>query len=174
MAWGLAFLAFIAGILFGWLLEWWLVTFQLKGELFIFQQDSKDRFKTDKAQNLPEEDLPSKTKEGIAQLKQRIAELEAECERCKIAALSVEQTLGTSADHLRDDLTLLAGVGPRTAELMQKAKIDSFAKIAAMDVDILLKLLQTHNIPYNKAKVMSWPSQASCAAQGDWQGLREK
>ncbi|PID34231.1 MAG: hypothetical protein CR976_01390 [Thiotrichales bacterium] len=59
-----------------------------------------------------------------------------------------------------DDLTLITGIGPKTAELLHQSGVTSFIQLAEMSAEDLHEFLQEHNIPHSRAKVAGWPKQA--------------
>jgi predicted flap endonuclease-1-like 5' DNA nuclease len=69
-----------------------------------------------------------------------------------------------------DDLTQLAGVGPKASEALATAGITTYAALAeANEPQLRHALHESDMVP--PANVASWPMQASLAAKGDWQGL---
>jgi predicted flap endonuclease-1-like 5' DNA nuclease len=70
-----------------------------------------------------------------------------------------------------DDLTLIEGVGPKTAAALAEGGITTFAQIAAMTSDELVEVAREHGARISKAD--TWPSQARQAAEGDLIGLQE-
>ena len=69
-----------------------------------------------------------------------------------------------------DDLTRVNGIGPRYAEILIAARVDSFSQLAAMSTDELAGLFAAADV--NRPKSLeSWIAQAELAARGDWAGL---
>jgi predicted flap endonuclease-1-like 5' DNA nuclease/uncharacterized membrane protein len=69
-----------------------------------------------------------------------------------------------------DDLTQLAGVGPKASAALAAGGITTYAGLAEINEPQLRHVLHSGDmIP--PANVASWPMQASFAAKGDWQGL---
>jgi uncharacterized membrane protein/predicted Fe-Mo cluster-binding NifX family protein len=69
-----------------------------------------------------------------------------------------------------DDLTQLAGIGPKSAEALNAAGITTYAALAAASEPALREALYAgHILP--RSNVATWPMQANYAANGDWQGL---
>ena len=71
-----------------------------------------------------------------------------------------------------NDLTLIAGIGPRTASLLQKMGIESWDALAATPVDKLRQILGDAGGVYKSQDPTHWPKQASMAAQSEWRKLR--
>jgi uncharacterized membrane protein/predicted flap endonuclease-1-like 5' DNA nuclease len=69
-----------------------------------------------------------------------------------------------------DDLTQLAGVGPKASAALAAGGITTYAALAEINEPQLRHVIHSGDmIP--PANVASWPMQASFAAKGDWQGL---
>jgi predicted flap endonuclease-1-like 5' DNA nuclease/uncharacterized membrane protein len=72
-----------------------------------------------------------------------------------------------------DDLTQLAGIGPKAAAALNAAGITTYAALAqANEPQLRHALYQGDMIP--PGSVSSWPMQADYAARGDWQGLMKR
>jgi ribosomal protein L30 len=70
-----------------------------------------------------------------------------------------------------DDLSLIEGVGPKIAEILQGAGISTFAALAKSDVERLNGILEEANL--HMAVPDTWPEQAALAADGKWEELKE-
>ncbi len=75
-------------------------------------------------------------------------------------------------DAQANDLTLLEGIGPKTAAALNKAGIITFDQVAAMTPDDLITTARAHGARVNKAD--TWPEQAKEAAEADISTLRHK
>lgn len=71
-----------------------------------------------------------------------------------------------------NDLTLMVGIGPKTAALLQANGIDDWAKLAAASAKVIKVLLIETGGVYKSLDPTHWPKQASMAAQGEWRKLR--
>jgi predicted flap endonuclease-1-like 5' DNA nuclease/uncharacterized membrane protein len=72
-----------------------------------------------------------------------------------------------------DDLTQLAGIGPKGAAALTAAGITTYADLAqSNEPQIRHALYQAGMLP--PGNVSSWPMQAEYAAKGDWQGLMKR
>ncbi len=71
-----------------------------------------------------------------------------------------------------DDLKKIEGIGPKIAELMVNGGVDTFAKMAAADVDHLKSLLEAAGSRYRMHDPTTWPQQAQLAADGKWDELK--
>jgi ribosomal protein L30 len=76
-----------------------------------------------------------------------------------------------SAAPAADDLTVIEGIGPKIAEVLQAAGVHTFDDLAAMDIDNLTEILQAANL--RLASPETWAEQAQLAAAGDWDGLKQ-
>jgi DNA-directed RNA polymerase subunit beta' len=63
-----------------------------------------------------------------------------------------------------DDLTLIEGIGPRVAAILNEAGISTFARLAETDDGTLRALLRSHSLAY--LDPVTWPEQARLAASG--------
>jgi predicted flap endonuclease-1-like 5' DNA nuclease len=82
-----------------------------------------------------------------------------------------EPTVAAAATTaVSDDLTQLAGIGPKSARALVAAGIATYASLAeANEPQVRKALLEAGMLP--PGDVGTWPSQAAYAAKGDWQGL---
>lgn len=69
-----------------------------------------------------------------------------------------------------DDLTVIEGIGPKIAGLLQNAGITTFDELAGSDPARLKALLDEAGL--QMADPSSWPEQARLAAAGDWDALK--
>ncbi len=70
-----------------------------------------------------------------------------------------------------DDLTLLEGIGPKVAQVLNKAGIRSFADLAAANASDLQKTLDAAGLQMMNPE--GWIEQAKLAAKGDQDGLKK-
>ena len=76
---------------------------------------------------------------------------------------------------VKDDLTLIEGIGPKIAAILNQAGISSFAQLAGTDLSFLENLLKENGMQF--IKPASWTEQARLAADGkmdDLKALQEK
>jgi predicted flap endonuclease-1-like 5' DNA nuclease len=71
-----------------------------------------------------------------------------------------------------NDLTLIAGIGPKTAALLQTHGIETWEDLAAVPVDDLRKILSEAGGIYKTQDPAHWAKQAIMAAGGEWRKLR--
>ena len=72
-----------------------------------------------------------------------------------------------------DDLTKIEGVGPKAAEYLAAAGIDTFAKVAKAKADKMKEILTEASSRMGHLDPTSWPKQAKMAADGKWDELKE-
>ena len=72
-----------------------------------------------------------------------------------------------------DDLRKVEGIGPKIAEVFNAAGINSFADLAAADVEKLKEILAEAGSRYKSKDPTTWPRQAAMAAEGKWDELKE-
>ncbi|MGB5941627.1 MAG: 50S ribosomal protein L21 [Leeuwenhoekiella sp.] len=72
-----------------------------------------------------------------------------------------------------DDLTKIEGAGPKAAEAMVNAGLDTFAKVAAKTAEELSTVLSEASSNLAHISTGSWPEQAGLAAEGKWDELKE-
>ncbi len=69
-----------------------------------------------------------------------------------------------------DDLTKISGIGPRMATILEDGGITTYAGLQHSSTEDLRKVVAAGGaLP--PSSLSSWPTQATFAAKGDWQGL---
>jgi len=71
-----------------------------------------------------------------------------------------------------DDLTKIEGVGPKAAEALSNAGLDTFAKVAKADAENMKTILTEASSRMAHLDPTSWPKQAQMAADGKWDELK--
>jgi predicted flap endonuclease-1-like 5' DNA nuclease len=68
-----------------------------------------------------------------------------------------------------DDLKVIEGIGPRSAQALAEAGVASFARLASMEPDAIQAILRAAGVrvPFPG----TWPEQAALAASGSWEVL---
>ena len=122
----------------------------------------------------------------IRQYEARLHVIEAELLRSREMQSSPKKIITSTAtranyDHVsqlldrqvtENDLTLISGIGPRTASLLQKLGIDTWEALAGTSVDALRQILSEAGGVYKTQDPTHWPKQASMASQSEWRKLR--
>ena len=90
-------------------------------------------------------------------------------------------TLRANYDHVskllgkpvtENDLTVISGIGPKTAGLLQTNNINTWQDLSEAQVDVLRQILDSAGGIYKSLDPSSWPKQAFMAAQSEWRKLR--
>ncbi|PCJ97968.1 MAG: 30S ribosomal protein S2 [Flavobacteriaceae bacterium] len=72
-----------------------------------------------------------------------------------------------------DDLTKIEGVGPKAAEALVKAGLETYAKLAKGKADKIKEILTEASSRMAHLDPATWPKQAKMAADGKWDELKE-
>lgn len=72
-----------------------------------------------------------------------------------------------------DDLKKIEGAGPKAAEALVAAGVDTFAKVASMKAEELASILSEASSTLSHISTETWPKQAQMAANGQWDELKE-
>ncbi|AZQ59126.1 30S ribosomal protein S2 [Maribacter sp. MJ134] len=96
------------------------------------------------------------TKEAVAEEKKEAPKKDAKAKTAKV-----------------DDLTKIEGVGPKAAEALTNAGLETFAKVAKADADKMKEILTEASSRMAHLDPTSWPKQAQMAADGKWDELKE-
>lgn len=71
-----------------------------------------------------------------------------------------------------DDLTRIEGIGPKFAEILVAAGVDSYDKLAEMSVEQIEVAIKAGG-GRKSASMATWAEQAALAAKGDWTALEQ-
>lgn len=72
-----------------------------------------------------------------------------------------------------DDLKIIEGVGPKIETLLKEGGINTWAELAAAEVDRLKEILDAAGPRYQIHDPSTWPAQAKFAAEGKFDELKE-
>jgi predicted flap endonuclease-1-like 5' DNA nuclease len=75
------------------------------------------------------------------------------------------------AAHVADDLTVLEGIGPKVAKVLNEAGITTFAALAKADPAKVQEVLKAAGL--QMMNPTGWIEQAELAAKGDMEGLKK-
>lgn len=89
------------------------------------------------------------------------------------AAIAPKAKIAKSQPPQPDNLKRIEGIGPKIAEVLKAANIDSFVKLAAMTPDQIKDLLNQAGDRFSFQDPATWPAQADLAAQGEWDKLKK-
>lgn len=125
--------------------------------------------KTDEATRLAAE---------LAACRAEHASMADEMSRAAASAVSA-RAFASAAEHGfnprrggRDDLLIIEGIGPKINELLSKAGIETFARLAAAPVDSVQAILDAAGPNFRLANPASWARQAAMCDAGEWSELR--
>ncbi|MGB0933310.1 MAG: DUF5606 domain-containing protein [Lishizhenia sp.] len=71
-----------------------------------------------------------------------------------------------------DDLKKIEGAGPKAAEALVNAGLDTFAKVAKAKSEKLSEILTAASSRLSHISTETWPEQAKLAAEGKWDELK--
>lgn len=104
-----------------------------------------------------------------------VSELEAE-EEAEIANDTDAIAEDLAEDAIDDDgdvdLTIIEGIGPKYAEILESAGVKTFAKLGSMTTDEIIDLVKA-NGGRKSGSMSTWSQQAQFAAAGDWDALEK-
>lgn len=128
----------------------------------------KKEAKTETAPKPTPETVETKAPPVVA----KATEVEVDVEATKEAVKKEKKVAKTKGDAA-DDLTKIEGVGPKAAEALANAGMDSFAKLAKGDAEKIKEVLTEASSRMAHLDPTSWPKQAKMAADGKWDELKE-
>ena len=76
-------------------------------------------------------------------------------------------------DNKGDDLTKIEGAGPKAAEALINAGLDTYEKVANAKADAIKEILTEASSRMAHLDPTSWPKQAKMASDGKWDELKE-
>ncbi len=101
------------------------------------------------------------------------APVEAKAPEAKAAAPAPEVVKAPVADAgAKEDLKKVEGIGPKIAELLNNAGINTFSQLGATEVDRIKEILAEAGARYAAHNPSTWPKQAQMAADGKWDELK--
>ncbi len=71
-----------------------------------------------------------------------------------------------------DDLEKVEGIGPKIAEVLTEAGMDTFAKLADSTPEAIREILDNAGSQFGSHDPATWPQQAGMAAEGKWDELK--
>lgn len=78
----------------------------------------------------------------------------------------------TLVSYTNDDLAKIEGIGPKIAEVLQVAGINTFASLATKTAEEIKTILDAAEGNFNLADPTTWAQQAQLAADGKWDELQ--
>ncbi|MEM0993822.1 MAG: helix-hairpin-helix domain-containing protein [Bacteroidota bacterium] len=71
------------------------------------------------------------------------------------------------------DLRIIAGVGPKTEELLKNNGVRNWVELASTDVERLRAILRDAGAPFDTLNPSTWPEQARLASNGEWERFKD-
>lgn len=84
-----------------------------------------------------------------------------------------QDEISSSPSDEKDDLTLIEGIGPKTKEILNENGIEKFSQLAEKSLEELRIILATAGSVFLRHNPETWAQQASLAAKGEWEALKE-
>ncbi|MCW8981805.1 MULTISPECIES: 50S ribosomal protein L21 [Altibacter] len=100
----------------------------------------------------------------------KAAPAKAKAEPKKETKTAAPKAAAKKADKA-DDLKKIEGVGPKAAEAMVNAGLDTFAKVAKAKPEAIAEILTEASSRLSHLVTDTWPKQAKLAAEGKWDEL---
>ena len=156
------------------------------GELDVFSQlkeqlqDAQEEKEAEAEVKEGEKKAEAKAKEEEKKAKAEVKEEEekpkakAKAEEKKEAKVEKSAKPAKKAKTVKgDDLKKIEGIGPKIAELLTAAGVESYARLSESAIDDLKKILEDAGSRYKMFDPSTWPEQAKLAADGKWDELKE-
>ncbi|MEY3050587.1 MAG: hypothetical protein RLY31_372 [Bacteroidota bacterium] len=89
------------------------------------------------------------------------------------AAVRDKQPKPGKQPHQPDNLKRIEGIGPKIAEVLRAAGVDSFTKLSTMTADGIKDILVSAGDRFSFQDPGTWPAQAELAAKGEWDKLKK-
>lgn len=116
-----------------------------------------------------------KQEEEARRAKEEAKRKAAEAKNAAAAKKKAEAQAAAAATPAQpDDLTRIAGIDAKIAELLQAAGIKTFAQLVDTDADRLKEIVDEadpNSLPSAELEPATWPKQARIAARGKWEAL---
>lgn len=144
----------------------------LKGDkVIVFKKKRRKgyRVKNGHRQALSEIVIESIVASGATPAKKEVAKKAAPKSETKAPAKKAAPKKAAKAD----DLKKIEGVGPKAAEAMVAAGLDTFAKVAKVKPEAIATILSEASSNLAHLVTDTWPKQAKLAADGKWDELKE-
>jgi predicted flap endonuclease-1-like 5' DNA nuclease len=118
-------------------------------------------------------EAPKKEKAPKVEAPKASAKKSEEKPKAKAPAKKIETPKSKPAPTVKDDLTKIEGVGPKIAELLNAAGIDTFATLAGTKKTSIAQILTNAGSRYAMHDPTTWPQQSKLAANGKWDQLKK-
>lgn len=116
-------------------------------------------------------EAPPAKKAPIAKKAAPAKEEAPKAEKAKAKPKSAKITLPSGKKVKQDDLKAIEGIGPKIAELLNAAGINTWAELAKADTDKIHEILADAGSTFATHDPTTWPKQSEMAANGQWEEL---
>lgn len=149
-------LGFVLGVLTGWVAHWLLQRWRGRRRPVADRHpDLADAFAP----------VPAPAAEPVGLSASEVAA------HVRVVDVAAARAAGFNIRHM-DDLTVIEGIGPRIADLLQSNGIGSFAELAQQRVEDLVAILDAGGASFRLANPQTWPEQSRLAADNHWKDLK--
>lgn len=84
-----------------------------------------------------------------------------------------EKKSTTKKSKSSDDLKIVEGIGPKAAEALVSAGVDTFEKLSKKTAEEIKTILVETSSTLSHLETTTWPQQAKLAAEGKWDELKK-
>jgi predicted flap endonuclease-1-like 5' DNA nuclease len=160
----MVWLAFLVGVLVGVVGEWLVDVFYWRKKRVAWAE---------KEAGLQEEVVTARAENDELRADSATVRDEVDSLRSELAA-SEDRTLKLAMrQEPHDDLTIIEGIGPKIADLLEAHDIRTFAVLAETSAASLRAVLNEGGPGFRLADPSTWPRQARLAANRDWERLQQ-
>lgn len=134
----------------------------------------KTRPEVEEVSNQPVEAKPEPEVEKINDPAASVETTESPAETDSAAEAPAQEDAPNPMGKVKaDDLKIIEGVGPKIAELLINAGLETWQKVADANPDQIRAILEEAGSRYRMHNPDTWPKQAELAAQGKWEELKD-
>jgi predicted flap endonuclease-1-like 5' DNA nuclease len=109
----------------------------------------------------------------ICESERNILQSKAESSSVGVKAAAAATILFAGVKYKTDDLKIVEGIGPKIAELLQKAGIKTWKALSEASTGQLKEILDAAGPSYQIHDPATWPEQARMADNGEWDALKK-
>ena len=91
----------------------------------------------------------------------------------KVAKAAAATIMFAGTKYKTDDLKIVEGIGPKIAELLNNAGIQTWRQLADSAIERLREILDAAGSAYQIHDPGTWPQQADLADRGEWDALKK-
>jgi small subunit ribosomal protein S1 len=146
--------------------------------------DAKAEAKAQEAKKAEEvaEEIVSESKEKATEAAAEVKEVEEDkTPKAEAEVKETEAKVADADDDLKEaskligkkvklnDLTLVEGIGPKIASLLNESGVETWKQLGETKVEFIAEVLEKNSLGFHKPA--TWPKQAELAANGKWEEL---